>query len=171
MNNEYTTRSVTPSDLPQLAELIGRPELADRKDIAFEQSKILLDGSGNISGFIILRQRSLQDFFGGEIPDEICDENDYCYYDGQESWLREEMATSFPAKKHFEILYSYENIKKDTEECSEAYMALYHFYWNLIYDYWMALWADSACKYITDTLRADVLNEFNGVILWACPPD
>ena len=63
------TRNITKDDLPMLAELVGCPELTEREDMSFEHSSMAIDENGEVVAFIVLRQRSLQDFFGGEIPD------------------------------------------------------------------------------------------------------
>ena len=61
-------RNVTRGDLPKLAELISCGELATRDDICFEHSAVAADENGEIKAFVITRQRSLQDFFGGGYP-------------------------------------------------------------------------------------------------------
>ena len=153
MNNEYTTRSVTPADLPQLAELIGCPELADRKDIAFEQSKILLDGSGNISGFIILRQRSLQDFFGGEIPDGsvggIIEDP---------TWMRDDMRR-FVEEEQFELLYSFGDTVRDNEEW---HIDIYDVFLDLVYD-GISIWAENTCEYIALPIKKRLIDFKNTI--------
>ena len=63
-------RHITKEDLPKLAELISCEELAAREDISFDHSAVAIDDNGVIVAFVIMRQRSLQDFFGGRIPDE-----------------------------------------------------------------------------------------------------
>ena len=65
------TRNVTKEDLPKLAELISCEELAKRDDISFKHSAMAVDDTGTVVAFAIMRQRSLQDFFGGRIPNEI----------------------------------------------------------------------------------------------------
>ena len=72
-------RNITKEDLSKLAELISCGELATRDDISFEHSAVAVDENGNVAAFVITRQRSLQDFFGGRIPDEpsMKEEEDY----------------------------------------------------------------------------------------------
>ena len=89
-------RHITKEDLPKLAELISCEELATREDISFDHSAVAIDDSGVILAFVIMRQRSLQDFFGGRIPDEIITEDDEDYEEGDEFIFRNEIEENFP---------------------------------------------------------------------------
>lgn len=94
------TRNVTREDLPRLAELISCKELAKREDISFEHSAMAVDDTGTVVAFVIMRQRSLQDFFGGRIPNEIISEGDEDYMDGDEFVFRNEIGENFPEHTH-----------------------------------------------------------------------
>lgn len=102
-------RNVTRGDLPKLAELISCGELATRDDISFEHSAVAVDGNGTVVAFVIMRQRSLQDFFGGRIPDEIITDDDDDYMEGDECAFRNEIEENFPEYTHYELVYSYQS--------------------------------------------------------------
>lgn len=158
MDNEYTTRSVTPADLPRLAELISCPELADRKDIAFEQSKVVFDDDDSIASFIILKRRSVQDFFGGEIPpDNVLDTD----YEGEESWGRENLRRR-PADEQFELMYSYCN-GKHYGDIDNYFIDITHIFLDLAYVDGLTIWAENCCKFIVPPIKKKLIN-FHNVI-------
>lgn len=101
-------RNITKEDLPKLAELISCGELATRNDISFEHSAVAVDENGNVAAFVIMRQRSLQDFFGGRIPDEPSMKEDDDYMEGDECIFRNEIEENFQENIQYELLYSYE---------------------------------------------------------------
>lgn len=103
------TRNVTKEDLPKFAELISCEELAKRDDISFKHSTMAVDDNGTVVAFAIMRQRSLQDFFGGRIPNEIISEGDEDYMDGDEFVFRNEIEENFPEHTHYELIYSYQS--------------------------------------------------------------
>ncbi|MBR4913245.1 MAG: hypothetical protein IKZ54_10465 [Bacteroidales bacterium] len=102
-------RNITKEDLPKLAELISCGELATRDDISFEHSAVAVDENGNVAAFVITRQRSLQDFFGGRIPDEPSMKEEEDYMEGDEFIFRNELEEHSPEHSQYELLYSYEN--------------------------------------------------------------
>ncbi len=91
-------RHITKEDLPKLAELISCDELATRDDISFDHSAVAIDDNGVIVAFVIMRQRSLQDFFGGRIPME-----------GDEYAFRNEVEENFSEEIQYELIYSYQS--------------------------------------------------------------
>ena len=102
-------RHITKEDLPKLAELISCDELATRDDISFDHSAVAIDDNGVIVAFVIMRQRSLQDFFGGRIPDEIITEDDEDYMEGDEYAFRNEVEENFSEEIQYELIYSYQS--------------------------------------------------------------
>ena len=58
--------------------------LKTRDDICFEHSKMCLDDDGEVLCFIVLRERSLLEFFNGNIPMDESVEKDDNYEEGYE---------------------------------------------------------------------------------------
>lgn len=146
-------RHITKEDLPKLAELISCEELATREDISFDHSAVAIDDNGVILAFVIMRQRSLQDFFGGRIPDEIITEDDEDYEEGDEFAFREEIEENFSDNEQFEVVYSYE--RKDANEVFKVYTAMR--YEGIL------LWWDNENEYIQPILK-EYTGVFNNVI-------
>ncbi len=147
-------RNVTRGDLPKLAELISCGELATRDDISFEHSAVAVDGNGTVVAFVIMRQRSLQDFFGGRIPDEIIAEDDEDYEEGDEFIYRNETEEHFPESVQYEMIYSYE---------TEDYHYAQECFGLLIKDF-ILIWRDNSNPNISDTLKRKVGRDFNGIV-------
>ncbi len=147
-------RNVTRGDLPKLAELISCGELATRDDISFEHSAADVDGNGTVVAFVIMRQRSLQDFFGGRIPDEIITEDDEDYEDGDEFIYRNETEEHFPESVQYEMIYSYET--KDYHYAQECF--------GLLIKDCIPMWRDNSTPNISDTLQRKVGRDFNGIV-------
>ena len=61
-------RRIEKEDLPMIAELAKDETLKTRDDICFEHSKMYLSDDDEVVCFIVLRERSLIDFFNGNIP-------------------------------------------------------------------------------------------------------
>lgn len=147
-------RHVTKEDLPKLAELISCEELATREDISFDHSAVAIDDNGVIVTFVIMRQRSLQGFFGGRIPDEIITEDDEDYEEGDEFAFREEIEENFSDNEQFEVVYSYE--RKDANEVFEVYTAI-------TYE-GVLLWCDNENVHINSVIKEYAGRHFNNVI-------
>ncbi len=147
-------RHITKEDLPKLAELISCEELAAREDISFDHSAVAIDDNGVIVAFVIMRQRSLQDFFGGRIPDEIITEDDEDYEEGDEFIYRNETEDHFPESIQFEMIYSYET--KDYHYAQDCF--------GLLIEDFILIWRDNSNPNISDTLKRKVSRDFNGVV-------
>ena len=147
-------RHITKEDLPKLAELISCEELATREDISFDHSAVAIDDNGVIVAFVIMRQRSLQDFFGGRIPDEIITEDDEDYEEGDEFIYRNETEDHFPESIQFEMIYSYET--EDYHYAQDCF--------GLLIEDFILIWRDNSNPNISDTLKRKVSRDFNGVV-------
>ena len=147
-------RHITKEDLPKLAELISCEELAAREDISFDHSAVAIDDNGVIVAFVIMRQRSLQDFFGGRIPDEIITEDDEDYEEGDEFIYRNETEDHFPESIQFEMIYSYET--EDYHYAQDCF--------GLLIEDFILIWRDNSNPNISDTLKRKVSRDFNGVV-------
>ena len=147
-------RHITKEDLPKLAELISCDELATRDDISFDHSAVAIDDNGVIVAFVIMRQRSLQDFFGGRIPDEIITEDDEDYEEGDEFIYRNETEDHFPESIQFEMIYSYET--EDYHYAQDCF--------GLLIEDFILIWRDNSNPNISDTLKRKVSRDFNGVV-------
>lgn len=151
-------RNVIKDDLPKLAKLISCEELATREDISFEHSVVAIDEDGTIRAFVIMRQRSLQDFFGGRIPDESSMKEEDDYMEGDECIYRNEVEEYFPENIQYELLYSYETpIDK------------YDYTVVRCYDYakgdFFLIWRDLKNEYIVEILTTMGPNrKFNDVV-------
>ena len=147
-------RHITKEDLPKLAELISCDELATRDDISFDHSAVAIDDNGVIVAFVIMRQRSLQGFFGGRIPDEIITEDDEDYEEGDEFIYRNETEDHFPESIQFEMIYSYET--EDYHYAQDCF--------GLLIEDFILIWRDNSNPNISDTLKRKVSRDFNGVV-------
>lgn len=102
-----TIRSITKEDLPILAKLIGDKDLCSRDDLCLEHSKMSLNDEGVITSFVILRQNSLIDYLGGEIPADVTvDKNDENYEEGFEYHVRDDVV-EFKKEEHYELVHWY----------------------------------------------------------------
>ena len=147
-------RHITKEDLPKLAELISCDELATRDDISFDHSAVAIDDNGVIVAFVIMRQRSLQGFFGGRIPYEIITEDDEDYEEGDEFIYRNETEDHFPESIQFEMIYSYET--EDYHYAQDCF--------GLLIEDFILIWRDNSNPNISDTLKRKVSRDFNGVV-------
>ena len=98
-------RRIEKEDLPMIAELVKDNTIETRDDICFEHSKMCLSDDGEMVCFIVLRERSLIEFFNGNIP---ANEED-------DDWWEKEFIESY-GYKHYEIIATYlkEGVTKDT---------------------------------------------------------
>ena len=94
-------RRIEKKDLPMIAELVKDNTIETRDDICFEHSKICLSEDGEILCFIVLRERSLLEFFNGNIPAVENFKGEYL----DEWWVKEEIE-AFDGK-HYEIIAAY----------------------------------------------------------------
>ena len=140
--------------MPKLAELISCEELATRDDISFDHSAVAIDDNGVIVAFVIMRQRSLQDFFGGRIPDEIITDDDEDYMEGDEFIYRNDTEVHFPEDIHYEMIYSYE---------TENYYYVQQCF-SLAADGFILIWRDNKNPNISETMKFFISRDFNSVI-------
>lgn len=101
-------RRIEKKDLPMIAELVKDNTIETRDDICFEHSKICLSEDGEILCFIVLRERSLLEFFNGNIPMDENVEYDEDYEEGEEWWVKEDIENN---EKHYEVIAMYDNGK------------------------------------------------------------
>ena len=100
-------RRIEKKDLPMIAELAKDETLETRDDICFEHSKIYLSDDEEVVCFIVLRERSLIEFFNGNIPANIDEDGD--------EWWEKEFIESY-GYKHYEVIATYlkEGVTKGT---------------------------------------------------------
>ena len=98
-------RRIEKEDLPRIAKLAKDESLKTREDICYEHSKIYLSDNGEVVCFIVLCERSLFEFFNGNIPMDENVEKDEDYEEGDEWWVKEEIE-AFDGK-HYEIIAAY----------------------------------------------------------------
>ena len=100
-------RRIEKKDLPMIAELAKDETLKTRDDICFEHSKIYLSDDEEVVCFIVLRERSLIEFFNGNIPANIDEDGD--------EWWEKEFIESY-GYKHYEVIATYlkEGVTKGT---------------------------------------------------------
>ena len=102
-----TFRSIVKEDLSKLAKLADNQELCTMEDLCLEHSKMCLDDNGKVLAFVVIRQNSLIDYCGGQIPaDESVNKNDEDYEEGDEYHLREDVA-EFKKEEQYEIVSWY----------------------------------------------------------------
>lgn len=106
-------RRIEKEDLPMIAQLAKDETIKTREDICFKHSKMCLSDDGEVLCFIVLRERSLIEFFNGNIPavenfekDEECEE-------WSEWWVKEDIEYF---DEHYEIIATYlkEGVTKGT---------------------------------------------------------
>ena len=96
-----TFRSIVKEDLPKLAKLADNQELCTMEDLCLEHSKMCLDGNGKVLAFIIIKQNSLIDYCGGQIPaDELIDKNGKYYQEGDEYHIHRVISEYFPTQQY-----------------------------------------------------------------------
>ena len=98
-------RRIEKEDLPMIAKLAKDESLKTREDICYEHSKIYLSDDGEVVCFIVLRERSLLEFFNGNIPMDESVKIDEDYEEGDEWWVKKEIE-AFDGK-HYEIIAAY----------------------------------------------------------------
>ena len=98
-------RRIEKKDLPMIAELVKDNTIETRDDICFKYSKMCLSDDGEMVCFIVLRERSLLDFFNGNIPMDENAQNDKYYEEGDE-WRVKEFVESYDGQ-HYEIIATY----------------------------------------------------------------
>ena len=109
-------RRIERKDLPMIAQLAKDETLKTRDDICFEHSKMYLSDDGEVICFIVLRERSLLEFFNGDIPMDENVKNDKYYEEGDEWWVKESVESyDF---KHYEIIATYLKEGVDDQEFS-----------------------------------------------------
>ena len=91
-------RRIEKKDLPMIAELAKDESLKTREDICYEHSKMCLSDDGEVLCFIVLRERSLIEFFNGNIPANIDEDGD--------EWWEKEFIESY-GYKHYEVIATY----------------------------------------------------------------
>lgn len=87
-----------------IAKLAKDESLKTREDICYKHSKIYLSDDGEVVCFAILRERSLLEFFNGNIPADENTEIDEDYEEGDEWWVKEDIEYF---EKHYEIIATY----------------------------------------------------------------
>ena len=102
-----TIRNITKEDLPKMAGLLNDETLATRSDICFEHSKLMFDENGETVAFIVLRQYSLNELFGGSIPLSELDKNDKNYKESDKSDFQKMLDEYFSDNCQFELLYTF----------------------------------------------------------------
>ena len=101
--NVRNIRKIERADLPMIAELAKDKTIETRDDICFEYSKMCLSDDGEMVCFIVLRERSLIEFFNGNIPAvENFEKDKHKYLD--EWWVKEDIEYF---EKHYEIIATY----------------------------------------------------------------
>ena len=101
--NVRNIRKIERADLPMLAELAKDKTIETRDDICFEHSKMYLSDDGEVVCFIVLRERSLIEFFNGNIPAvENFEKDKHKYLD--EWWVKEDIEYF---EEHYEIIATY----------------------------------------------------------------
>lgn len=100
-------RRIEKEDLPLIAKLAKDKTIETMEDIDFKHSRICLSDNGEVLCFVVLRERSLIDFFNGDIPaDENPEIMDDEYEEGDE-WLTKEEIES--EERHYEVIAMYDN--------------------------------------------------------------
>ena len=111
-------RRIEKKDLPMIAKLAKDETLKTRDDICFEHSKMFLSDDGEVVCFIVLRERSLLEFFNGNIPAVENFKGEYL----DEWWVKEEIESyDF---KHYEIIAAYLKEGVDDQEFSNLLHAV-----------------------------------------------
>ena len=96
-------RKIEKKDLPVIADLAKDETLETMEDICFTHSRICLSDDGEVLCFIVVRERSLIDFFNGNIP---ADEHRGEYYEeGEEWWTKESIENN---NHHYEVVAMYD---------------------------------------------------------------
>ena len=112
-------RRIEKKDLPMIAKLAKDETLKTRDDICFEHSKMFLSDDGEVVCFIVLRERSLLEFFNGNIPAvENFEKDKHKYLD--EWWVKEYIEE---IEEHYEIIAAY---------LKEGVTSKYYYWWNLL---------------------------------------
>lgn len=97
-------RRIEKKDLPMIAKLAKDETIETRNDICFEHSKMCLSDDGEALCFIVLCERSLLEFFNGNIPMDENVEYDEDYEEGEEWWVKEDIEY---IEEHYEIIAAY----------------------------------------------------------------
>ena len=107
-------RRIEKKELPMIAKLAKDESIETRDDICFEHSKMYLSDDGEVVCFIVLRERSLIEFFNGNIPadENLWDDAKEC----DEWWVKEFVETY--DYKHYEIIATYLKEGVDDQEFS-----------------------------------------------------
>lgn len=96
-----TFRSITKEDLPNLARLVDNQALCTMEGLCLEHSKMCLDDDGTVLAFIIIKQNSLIDYYGGQIPaDEAIDKNGKYYEVGDEYHIHRVISENFQGQQY-----------------------------------------------------------------------
>ena len=97
-------RKIEKEDLPVIAKLANDETFETMEDICFIHSRICLSDDGEVLCFIVVRERSLIEFFNGDIPaDEERDE----YYEEGDEWMIKEIIEN--NDNHYEVVAMYYN--------------------------------------------------------------
>ena len=97
-------RKIEKEDLPVIARLANDETLETMEDICFIHSRICLSDDGEVLCFIVVRERSLIEFFNGDIP---ADEHRGEYYEEGDEWMTKESIEKY--NKHYEVVAMYYN--------------------------------------------------------------
>ena len=117
-----TFRSIVKEDLPRLAKLADNQELCIMEDLCLEHSKMCLDDKGKVLAFIIIKQNSLIDYCGGQIPaDESIDKNGKYYQEGDEYHVHRVITEYFPTQQ-YELVEWYLNPIEPDEVLRETFL-------------------------------------------------
>ncbi|MBR1916291.1 MAG: hypothetical protein IJ832_00335 [Bacteroidaceae bacterium] len=119
-----TFRSIVKEDLPRLAKLADNQELCIMEDLCLEHSKMCLDDKGKVLAFVVIRQNSLIDYCGGQIPaDESIDKNGKYYQEGDEYHVHRVISEYFPTQQ-YELVEWYLNPIEPDEVIYETFLRL-----------------------------------------------
>ena len=99
-------RKIEKEDLPVIAKLANDETLETMEDICFIHSRICLSDDGEVLCFIVVRERSLIEFFNGDIP---ADEHRGKYYEEGDEWMTKESIEN--NDNHYEVVAMYANGK------------------------------------------------------------
>ena len=126
------TRKIEKSDLPMIAKLAKDKSIKKIEDICFKHSKICLSDDGEVLCFIVLRECSLIDFFGGNIPkdENLWDDAE----EGDEWWVKEDVEAY--DGKQYEIIAAYLKEGLNTGVFSNLLYAVEFGKWTQIGVFW-----------------------------------
>jgi hypothetical protein len=126
-----TFRSIVKEDLANLARFVEKQDLCTMEGLCLEHSKMCLDDDGAILAFIIIKQNSLIDYYGGQIPaDESIDKNGKYYKEGDENHIHRVIAENFQGQQ-YELIEWYLNPNEPDEVLHETFLRLVYGEFNI----------------------------------------